>query len=358
MLVNKIINRFRYQVLLLGFNSGRIFGRSKNYNFATSDTLTVFWDLETQDITFMIIPFLVFCEIQCQTLGKKNFRLIIVPTVKGGVKKLVVWKEYADIYDESARESRLFRIVLSASTLIGKCQGVHVCGSRDEAKWFENGQVIPHEYSSSYPKVFDVGVAYSFFRQFEFEGVKACANDLRIAEEILRSLGIYNSFICISLRKQKYDSVRNSDYSELAKFVKYLNSEGCPVVAIPDFDCIHEKLELGCPLITSASVDLGLRTAFVQLAAMNIMPNGGVANVAQFMVASNFIVYHFLPPNAEANHPDPVTDRLRRDLGLGFESNTQIYRLEELCFDLLKSDYDNYFKSWSHRPGKFSTRIS
>lgn len=358
MIFKKILNRFRYQFLLNGLNSGRIFGRSENHNFATSDMLNVFWDLETQDITFMIIPFLVFCEIQCQILGKKKFRLIIVPTVKGGVEKLVLWKEYAEIYDESARESRLFRIVLSAATLIGKCQGVHLCGSRDEAKWFEKGQVIPYEYSSSYPTVFDVGVAYTFFRQFEFEGIKACTNDLRIAEEILRSLGIDNSFICISLRKQKYDGVRNSDYSELAKFVKYLNSEGCPVVAIPDFDCIHEKLELGCHLITSASVDLGLRAAFVQLATMNIMPNGGVANVAQFMVASNFLVYHFLPQKSVANHSDPVSDRLRRDLGLGFESNTQIYRLEDLCFDLLKSDFDNYFKSWSHRPGKFPTRIS
>lgn len=357
MILDKIVNWLRYKILLNGFKINRFFEKSNKNIFLTSDTLNVFWDLETQDITFMIIPFLVFCEIQCTILNKKTFRLIIVPTVKGGVEKLVLWKEYTDIHDEIARESRLFRIVLSGSKLIARCQGVHVCGSREDAKWFERGQVIPDKYSSNYPKLFDVGVAYTFFKQFEFEGIKASINDLRIAKEILRSLGIDNSFICISLRKQNYDQIRNSDYSELGKFVAYLNDQGCPVVAIPDFDFIHENPGLGCPLLTTASVDVGLRAAFIHLASMNIMPNGGVANVAQFMRNSNFIIYNFLPPGSVANHSDSVSAQLREDRGLGFESETQIYRFENMSFDVLKNDFDEYFKSWSQNLMKFPNVI-
>lgn len=337
-MVERLISRLRYFFLL---KMSRLSPLPNNVRSNELDrkVLSCFWDLETQDITFMIVPFLIFSELRCKELSAVGFRLVVVPTVSGGVKKLVPWTEYTSIHGAASRTSRLHRIVLAACRLHPMCLGVHLCSSRQEARMFEMTDCVPPRYRVDAPTFFRAESFYQLSRSIAAEGLAVPADDLEKARGILNKFGVETKFVCISIRDQDYDFTRNSPVEELKKFCSFLNDEGVSVVIIPDTDKFNLDYRMMGFVAESASFDLGLRLAIHSLAYYNILPNGGVANLSQYTRSVKFVLYGFANGDSVGHHSSEISKELLDSGGMCLNTVNQRIRREYATFDRLKEDY-------------------
>lgn len=223
-------------------------------------TATAFYDLEHGPVSFDVVTWLVRARFwQVERARCERLHVVVVPKEDG----LGGFSRFWGPHDADATRWRLWHIVLPAIALAGAT--VTLADSRAQAKTLRTGEWWWPEGKAHLAKDL-VALARAGHRLPVFE---ASAQARQYVAAWLADDA--RPLFTLTLRAQVNDPARNADRREWMRLAEALRADGARVEVLDD---THRALGEGRGY---AELDLDLRLALYERAAMNVVGNNGPA---------------------------------------------------------------------------------
>jgi len=241
------------------------------------------YDLEVSPITFNIAEFLCGLEIEAEKKNKSGFVVVFVPKKN---KKIEFKSEYEKIIDEDSTNWRIDNILLQTTRLHPKCKGISILPDRSEVKHIiKKNDIYPDLYDGINLRSQDIVSFYQFAsKPGVFKGLRATEQGKKYINQYIKERGIKKKIVTIVIRQYDYDSVRNSNLVEWAKFVEYLITHDYHPLIIPDTDnAFNKNLPFDNKYIfTDCCWNVQLRMALYEISHLNFSVDGGGGAIMSF----------------------------------------------------------------------------
>lgn len=263
---------------------------------ATSDAVTLFYDLDRSPATFDFCWALAGAERLRRDQGLACVNVVFVPGRHHGFRHEE--SGYDQVVTVDARRWRLDNILVPLCRLLPSLGGVTVCRDRREAtrtRLLRTSHVYPPNYWPAYPQphlprqVMSMGSGPADVpRPF-----RASPKALSLVESWLNPRLGAKRLVTITLRRHGFMPERNSSLEGWADFARSLPPDQYLPVFIPDTDSAFESPDelTGLTTFPEASFNLGLRMALYETAFLNLMVNGGPYGLCQFSERARFLMF-------------------------------------------------------------------
>lgn len=227
-------------------------------------TLTAFYDLKVGPVSFDVLAFLVQAEIERRRIGADALHVVVLPYSDGVAGK---FRDKLALYDADEMDWRLWNIVIPACRLIGatvtlaqdKAHGERIhSGLSWPPEWWQQSTKRAHHHARE--------IIAAARNGEDVPRLSASAHALRKVNAVYQQFG---KPVITLTRRNTYDAARNSDPAAWDALKQHAQASGFAVVNIFDTEV---ALQNGGGF---GELNLDLRMACYQLAAMNWHANGG-----------------------------------------------------------------------------------
>jgi hypothetical protein len=240
-----------------------------------TDYVTAIYDLNANPVTYDFAYFLAAAELFALNNKKNTFVVLFVPQLDD----CVVDKKVQHVIDGENIKFKFENIILPLLTIYPACIGHSILPKKsDISKAIKGKFIYPEFYSESFPTAdyyWEV-----FTSKTKFFGFSASIQGKRYIESWKKLNKITGKIVSITLRRYKYDPVRNSKVDEWVKFAQFIRENGFTPVFIPDTEtCFEHDPRLDDFIVFEAPCwNLGIRMALYEEADLNFSrPNGPLA---------------------------------------------------------------------------------
>ena len=203
--------------------------------------------------------------------GCKGLHVVVVPKEDG----LGGFSRHWGKHDEAAARWRLWHIMVASCPLAGAT--VTVASSRAQAERMRFGENWWPEGKAHF-----MGPLVEAARKGEpIPRLRASEAAQRYVEGWLHGMDDDVHLVTLTLRNQSTDPARNSDGAAWDSFRKWLEDAGYSVIVLRD---THEEIAR-CPIGPLPALDVDLRLALYERAAMNCIGNNGPQELLKFSSA-------------------------------------------------------------------------
>lgn len=224
--------------------------------------LTAFYDLSFSPVSFDFVHFLIGAQ---QAANGEPIHVVIVPGTNRGFR---VNDHKPLVLDE--KQWRVDHVLVPLARLFG-CS-VTVAPTREFAGQVAGESVFPAGYRFNYPRRwYTHGLAVGAIRKGFRPKFQA---SVRAREHIARLYGGAGSIVTMTIRAT-YTPTRNSRADEWVRLSEHVKAAGYTPVIIPDTATMGTDLCGGVPHCHLAALDLDVRLALYERAALNMAASGG-----------------------------------------------------------------------------------
>lgn len=233
--------------------------------------LTAYYDLAVGPVSFDFVTFMVKAELARRRAGAERLHMVIVPFSRGLAG---MFRDKSQFYDEHEARWRLWNICIPACALIGA--SVTLATDWEQAKRLRTPDVWPPDWDRQTLKdrrhlVGDViAAAKAGARIPVLEASEQARRNVRAA---YAKLG--KPVVTVTLRST-YLRERNSDRGMWQRVMRYVESRGYAIALLEDTSV---ALANG---VGYGELNLDVRVAMYQEAALNIVPSNGPASICWF----------------------------------------------------------------------------
>ncbi len=237
-------------------------------------TLTAFYDLAVGPVSFDFVVFAVKAEMERRRIGASRLHFVIVPFERGVAG---MFRDKTALYDEHEMRWRLWNILIPACQLFNASVTLAL-------DWQQAGKLASEKVWKSWPPdwnrqtlndrrhlIGDV-IAWSKAGR-EVPVLRASEHARRKAREALGRLG--KPVVTMTLRNT-YLRERNSDREAWREAARHIEQAGYAAVLLDDTDA---ALSRGSGY---GELNLDLRMACYETAALNLQANNGAASLCWF----------------------------------------------------------------------------
>jgi len=247
-------------------------------------TLAAFYDLAIGPVSFDFIPFLVRAKMAAEDAGCERLHVVIMPDPKGVGG---MFRDKSNLYDAHEMHWRLWNLVIPACQLIGAT--VTLATGPEQASRLHGDAVFPADWNAQSLK----NKQYLVRPIVEAARAGRVIPRLKASEHAKRSVRHWLStsgrnLATITLRNT-YEPGRNADRAAYHAIADALELDYHRVIRIED---TADELRNGQGY---AGINLDLRMACYELAAVNVIGNNGPAQLLWFSDAS-FIEFEAAMP--------------------------------------------------------------
>jgi hypothetical protein len=270
---------FNITIKIIDFFLNSWNGVFENWEHKETQYLYCIYDLEIAPITYNIIEYLVYVDY----LSRENegFVLVLVPKK---VKKHSFLTDYEKTIDGSNQNWRIDNIIFPVARMHERCAGVFLLPDREATKEFiKNKTVFPKLYDGTNLRYYDpVEYRKTMSKPGLWTPVTPPLQGRRYVEQYLKPKVGDKKVITVTIRNYGYDTARNSNCSEWAKFIEHLLKNSYYPIIIPDtenaftddFPDHHDYVFRDC------CWNIGLRMALYFSSYLNIgVANGPIATL-------------------------------------------------------------------------------
>jgi hypothetical protein len=290
-------------------------------NAISRRTFVVYYDLEKFPISYDILWFLVWSDIERRRKGKERLHCVFLPIEDHEGR--VFPPGYDEVVDRISREWRFENICVSAVGLLPSNAEFTVCRSRDHAAGFSifSGQSSPQtSYFTYHSPLSDIyrSVMAAVPQMGADWGLVAPLQGKRYIDAWLSARAKGRRLIVLTLREYGVDAERNSNVGEWLKFARQLD----PSIYFPvfvrdtdhaaDLDGVFGDVER----FDEPAWNMGLRSALYEAAYMNLFVNSGPASLCILNPRTRYLLFKISVPGLHL----ASVETLR---GMGFEPYTQ-----------------------------------
>lgn len=264
-----------------------------NKNKKNDDIFYAIYDLEYYPNTFNFVEFLVLCNNESK-LRNKDYFILFLPMKK---KSINLTTEYYKIVRETYRW-RLYNLLFPLTYCSMKCVGYNYFHSRKLCFQFINDkETYPSTYSKNFNKPLDISYIYNNKNILKNGSISAPNSSLKIVNDWLLNQNIYEKFVTISIRDQKFDKIRNNNIGEWKLFSEYLKDQKFIPIIIPDTESNLnlKKIFKDCIICYEASLNVLFRIALNELAYTNLFVSHGPISLCSFNLNTSYIVMNYGP---------------------------------------------------------------
>jgi hypothetical protein len=242
----------------------------------TDNYVTAVYDLHALPVTYDFSFFLASAELFASKNNKSAFKVLFVPRNND---EFIAEKEYQSIVDEESVKWRFENIILPMMNMYPACIGYSLISQRSDVSEAINEKLLfPEFYSESF-------FSADFYKEVfasknKIIGFSASIQGKRYIKSWKKFNKINDHIITITLRRNNYDSSRNSNVEEWVRFAKFISEKGFAPVFIPDTDACfeHDPRLDGFIVFEAPCWNLGIRMALYEEADLNFfVPNGPVS---------------------------------------------------------------------------------
>ena len=231
-------------------------------------TLTAYADLSVIPVSFDFCVFLVKAELARRKANAQRLHVVIVPDQKGPGG----FRDKSQFYDQHEARWRLWNICIPACALIGA--SVTLATDWEQARKLKSEHVFPSDWDRQTLKN---------RRHLIGDVITACRMGVEIpyfsasAHALRKVCELYGNYRVVTMTlPSTYLPERNADRVAWSKAREYIESCGYRVERIDD---VNTALSRGAGY---AELNLDLRMAMYQLAALNLQSNNGTASLNWF----------------------------------------------------------------------------
>ena len=308
----------------------------------TADYVTAVYDLTASPITYDFAFFLASAELFARKNNKSTFKVLFVPRNDD----YTIEKEYQLAVDEENLKWRFENIVLPLMSIYPACIGHSLLSQRSDVYEEIKGKLLyPEFYSESF-------FAVDFFRDVyasknKIFGFSASTQGKRYIESWKKSNKINGKIVTITLRRYKYEAIRNSNIDEWVRFARYVKEEGFTPVFIPDTEtCFEHDPRLNDFIVFEAPCwNLGIRMALYEEVDLNFFTSNGTATIAQLSrKTASIMMKHVVPGSLQAN----LEVNEKRGISVGkksydmFEDQYQVLSWEDDTFENIREEFNRF----------------
>ena len=267
-----------------------------NLNVQRSGTLFAIYDLDVYPISYDILWFLVWADLERERKGLNRLQCVFVPI--GDQEKREFPPGYDAVVDRISREWRFRNICLPAADLLSSSRGVTVCESKEQLgalRLMMAHQIpdeAPMEPALPLPTIYRQATE-SLARKTGTWGLRASEQGKRYVRDWLAPLTHGRRSVVITLRQYDVDAPRNSNRAEWARFARWLDpARYCPIV-VPDTDKAfepHTEFE-GVSMFREAAWSIPLRAALYEVAWLNMFVNCGPGSLCILNSACRYLFF-------------------------------------------------------------------
>ncbi|GHF80419.1 hypothetical protein [Thalassotalea marina] len=253
-------------------------------------TLYAVYDLEMNPASFDVCVFANAAEYYRREQGFDNIHFVVVPPIlKYG--RLCDASFYNQGAEQSFRE-RIEKLLVPILSLIPSKIGCSVLAHREEA------EALLHE-KALFPKLVDLNRPKDTHNPVALLPknipIGYFTADIRSSKFVEDMFGVNNQpLITVTLREYLDQPKRNNDIDELVKFLTKVENCGfVPVIIRDTANCGKKAIEKLAKYqsFSNASLDIGIRMALYERAAMNFFVNNGPVALASFNHKVNYMVF-------------------------------------------------------------------
>ncbi|MDZ4253983.1 MAG: hypothetical protein U1A72_15545 [Sulfuritalea sp.] len=248
-------------------------------------TLTAFYDLEFGPVSFDFVTFLVRAMMERDRRGCDGLHVVVVPHEAG----LGGFSRHWGPHDEAATRWRLWHIVVAACPLAGAT--VTLAATREQAR--KMSYRAEHSWAPEGKAHLAAPIMDAARKGTPVPRLAATEAARRYVDAWLVREG--RKVVTLTMRRQSNDPARNADRAAWLALAAWLEKVGYCVVTLDD---AHDALCKGRGYV---ELDVDLRLALYERAAMNVVGNNGLAALLWHSAAPYLRVAAGLPAEWKAN---------------------------------------------------------
>lgn len=285
-------------------------------------TFYVFYDLEFGPTTFNFLYTLICGELARRELSQcEGIHVVFVPGPNEGFNKHT-------LYPTAKKQWRFWSILLPALGLLPTIRGFTLLPNRSAAESFL-AEAGPNRFPLAYSlknsadcsQINSTNLNYAL--GFDMPSLQAPVLARDSVDQILGPLRNNKEIVTLTLRQSQHVPERNSDLKTWAEISKYLLDCGYYVVLLPDYEQVITGQTPEIPNVFVAKecvLNLHLRMALYEQAALNIIENGGPITLCMFNERCNYIVRRAIVPDAAGS-----SEKMTVQLGLAVDKDTSYF---------------------------------
>jgi hypothetical protein len=265
----------------------------------SADTLTLYYDLDVAPITYDFLFFLAFAEAERRKRGLTRLEVVFVPGRKDGLRAELHAYELA--VDPGQRRWRIHNMLVPLLALAPGCSGHTLAATREEAATLfaaRGGAVLPDNYDPAFPvPPHGRDVMRRAGDGLELKVLAPPLQALLYARQWIDAHAGGRKVIAITVREYDFMPERNSNFAAWSAFAGELDQREYCVVIVPDTGAAMRppRPELaGFLHFSAASWNVALRSAFAELAWLNLGSSGGPMTVCWFNANVRYVMFKIL----------------------------------------------------------------
>jgi len=256
---------------------------SRRYTYEEEKVLYAFFDLAVCPVTFDITNFLCLVDTQRVAMGLDAFKVIFVPGHKDGFRDERLHSNEVQLY-------RLYNLHVPALQIHPNCIGYSILNDREDGEAIlklAGDRVCPAGYTLEYPTAFyNWRTTWKHVRDGDYiQTLQARSEARALAQTWLDETAPGKRVVTITFRESWYQTDRNNNVEEWAKFIQTLDRERYEPVLLRDHEVSFHDLPDALKNVRTCNIgtwSLNFRVALYECAYVNMFVNNGPWMLAVF----------------------------------------------------------------------------
>ena len=237
-------------------------------------SFTAFYDLAVGPVSFDFVVFAVKADLARRKAGARHLHIVIVPHAEGVAG---MFRDKSRFYDEHEARWRLWNICIPAAQLLGA--SVTLATGWAQAKRIHAGKFWPPDWDRQTLKARRHLVGDLIAAARAGEAIPRLEASVHARRKVRKAFARLAKPVVTMTLRSTYLPERNSVANDWIAAAKHIESKGYAVVPILD---TGDSLERGGGY---AELNLDVRMACYQEAALNLQANNGAASLCWFSEA-------------------------------------------------------------------------
>lgn len=318
--------------------------------FLRSNILICFYDLNVAPTTFNFSEFIVLCNNETLKRNLDGYKIVFIKRKNDLINKYTQDKKYHEVHNHESNKWKFNNIIIPLISFSRFCVGYDIIDDEKIGKYLNYQNRFPDKYSKQFRINLDNMDLYNSIENLNLIGLELPDQaNIYVKNYLQENFKISKKIITITIRSQKYDTVRNSNLEDWLKFARFLKNNNFEVIIIPDTDdayTLNEKFK-EFKIYHEGAFNLPLRMGIYCNAFFNYFAGGGPSSLCTLHKSNKYIMFNYGPVEGSIVHTSDAFKKFKEQPlnKYKFAQSNQILVWESDTYENILKSYNKYISN-------------